>query len=121
MPAYEAILEQKNSGQLVDYLELSGRLHEALALIMRDKSIWDSRVFDFFKKQKKEFPAEAQNHFCKVIDKNLQYTGDSYYYTIADTLQQIKQINAGYAMELVGDIRLNYKRRSKLMSIIAKF
>lgn len=91
-----------------------------MALINRNTTIWDSRVFDFFKKHKRKFPSEALKHFYEVINKNLQYTGENYYYTIADSLQQIKQINTGYAMELVSEIRLNYKRRSKLMSIIAK-
>ncbi len=117
---YEKILEQKNVDDLLDYLETSGRLQECLALIKRKKTLDESNVYSFFKKNKKEFPEEAGKYFCEVIDKNLKETGDRFYHTIAKALEELKKINPTQASELLFDIKLNYKRRSKLMSIIAK-
>lgn len=117
---HEGILERENPEELLDYLEHSGRLSEGLDLVKRNKNILEDRVFNFYKKNKKRFPHDAGEYFCKMIDKNLQNTGDHYYHAIADALQQIKKINPRHADKLTSDIRLNYKRRSKLMSIISK-
>jgi hypothetical protein len=120
MSNYELILEQKAAMQLLDYLEIKNRLPEALALIKRSKNIWDTRVFDFFKKHKKIFPSEAERFFTNGINKNLEFAGDNYYHIIADNIQQLKQINSSLAAEYLADIRLNYKRRRNLMSILSK-
>ncbi|MEX2233142.1 MAG: SWIM zinc finger family protein [Cyclobacteriaceae bacterium] len=73
---HEEILEKKNPGDLLGYLERSGRLSECLDLVKRNKHIWEDRVFDFYKMNKKEFPQDAVKYFCKMIDKNLEHTGD---------------------------------------------
>ena len=57
----------------------------------------------------------------KRINDNLVGTGDSYYSKIAETVSQLKQINAGLAKEVVADIRTNYKRRTKLMGMLRRF
>ncbi len=116
---YETQLEKKNAEGLLDYLEDSGRLQDALDLIKRNKNIWGDRVFGFYKKNKKHFPAEAVKYFSKTIDENLQHTGDHYYHAITDALQQLKKIDVNLADKLKTDIRLQYKRRSKLMSMIS--
>lgn len=41
--------------------------------------------------------------------------------TAADNIQQLKQINCSLASEYLADIRLNYKRRRNLISILSKF
>jgi uncharacterized Zn finger protein len=116
---YEQILKQKAAEQLLEYLELNNRLPEALTLIKQSKAIWPERIFDFFKKHKKHFPSDAEKYFSEVINKNLEYTGDNYYYTISDIIQQLKQINKALAAEYLADIRVNYKRRRKLISILS--
>jgi len=118
---YERILEKKNPGQLLEYLEKHSRLSEALALIKRSKSIWEEDVFNFFKKHKKEFPADAEKLFCKIVEKNLENAGDRYYQAIADALDQLVKINQLVALEYIKEIRFNYKRRRNLMSILSKF
>lgn len=118
---YERILEKKIPGHLLEYLEKHSRLSEALALIKRSKSIWEEDVFNFFKKHKKEFPADAEKLFCRIIEKNLENAGDHYYQAIADALEQLVEINQLVAFEYVKDIRFNYKRRRNLMSILSKF
>lgn len=74
---YELILEQKAAGQLLEYLESKERLSEALALIKRNKNIWTTQVFGFFKKYKKNFPADAEKYFSNEIDKNIDFAGDN--------------------------------------------
>ena len=120
MSDYELTLEQKASGQLLDYLEITNRLSEAMALIKRSKNIWHTRVFDFFKKHKKIFPLEAEKFFTDAITKNLEFAGDNYYHAIGDNIQQLKQVNSSLAAEYLADIRLNYKRRRNLISILSK-
>jgi hypothetical protein len=120
MSDYELTLEQKAAGQLLDYLEITDRLPEAMALIKRSKNIWHTRVFDFFKKHKKIFPSEAEIFFTNAINKNLEFAGDSYYHAIGDNIQQLKQVNSSLAAEYLADIRLNYKRRRNLISILSK-
>lgn len=118
---YESILEQKNAGHMLEYLETKGRLSEALALIKRSKGIWDTQVCNFFKKNKKDFPIDAEKYFSGLVDKNLEYTGENYYHAIADAIQQLKQINRSLADAYINDIRINYKRRRNLISILSKF
>ena len=120
MPDYELILEQKAAGQLLDYLEITVRLQDAQALIKRSRNIWHTRVFDFYKKHKKIFPSEAEKFFTDDINKNLEFAGDSYYHAIADNIQQLKQVNGSLAAEYLADIRLNYKRRRNLITILSK-
>lgn len=117
---YELILEQKAAEQFLNYLETSNRLPEAMELIKRSKNIWHARVFDFFKKHKKIFPSEAEKFFTDAINKNLEFAGDNYYHAIADNIQQLKQLNSSLAGKYLADIRLNYKRRRNLISILSK-
>lgn len=116
---YEAILEQQLPDQYLNYLENADRLQEAMELIKRSNRIGDSRIFDFYKKQKKIFPSEAKDYFISGINKNLKFTGDSYYHNIADHIKQLKQINSSLARQMLEDIRLNYKRRRNLINILS--
>lgn len=118
LPAYEVILEERNAGELLTFLERSGRLKDALTLIRRRKDIWESQTYNFFKAYKKDFPAEAEEFFYNIIEKNLEHSGDNYYYNVADAIEQIKKVNAALASKLRKDICLNYKRRKKLVSIL---
>jgi len=105
----------------LEYLEKHSRLPEAVALIKRSKDIWENEVYNFFKRHKKDFPAEAEKLFCGIIEKNLENAGDVYYQAIADAIDQLVKINQLVAFEYVKDIRFNYKRRRNLMSILSKY
>lgn len=120
LPDYELILEQKNESQLLEYLEFKERILEGLELIKRSKNIWGTQVFNFYKKHKRSFPLEAGKYFSSEIDKNLDFTGDNYYHTIADMISQLKVINSPLAEKYLQEIRLNYKRRRNLMTILSK-
>jgi hypothetical protein len=62
----------------------------------------------------------AEKYFIGVIDKNLENTGNSYYYIIADTIKQIREINGLMAHEYLRNILVNYKRRRNLINILTK-
>jgi hypothetical protein len=120
LSGYELILEKKNAEELLDYLEKKKRLPEALALINRNKGIWDERVFSFFKKHKIIFPADAEKYFTEKISENLEVAGNSNYQAIANNIEQLKKINPSLAQVYLSDIRLNYKRRRNLITILSK-
>lgn len=118
---FEDVLRSKNSHDLLSFFEKEKRFKDALDLISDTGEFYDDTIFYFFKRNKKMLADEAEHYFLKRIDANLAYTGDSYYSKIAETIGQIKQINSKLAKELVADIRVNYKRRTKLMGMLRRF
>ncbi|MDR0796146.1 MAG: SWIM zinc finger family protein [Tannerella sp.] len=117
---YELLLEQKNNVELLRYLQNNNRLHEALALVNRRPGMSDSSVNDFFKAHKSLFPDDAAAYFSKVIEKNLQSTGDRYYEAITDAIRHMMKVNPSKANEYLNHIRTTYKRRSNLMAMLNK-
>ncbi len=115
---YEQLLEQKNAGEMLRYLEKTNRLSEALALIKRKNNIYEDQVYEFFRTHKLVFPGDASEYFCKVIDKNLQGTGDRYYEAIADAIRQLMKADLAKANEYLNSIRTNYQRRRNLIAIL---
>jgi len=115
---YELLLEQKDAGEMLRYLQKNNRLSEALALIKYKPNISDSLVNDFFRTHKILFPDDAVAYFSKIIDKNLQSTGDRYYEAITDAIRQMMKVNPTKANEYLNYIRENYKRRSNLMGML---
>lgn len=115
---FEKLLEQKNAGEMLRYLQKQERLPEALELIKRKTDISDSLLNEFFKTHKTIFPDEATAYFSKIIDLNLPYTGDRYYDAITDALRQMLKSDLTKANEYISHIRANYKRRSKLMAML---
>lgn len=120
MDRYERMLEEKNPQGMLEYLEKQGRLSEALSLLKRHDTIWDHLRYAFFKKHKKDFPEEAKTYFSGVIEKNLPYTGNNHYHTIAEALRQIRQLDEQQAAAIAADIRTNYAQRSNLMNLLAE-
>ena len=118
--AFESLLENRNSEQLLNYLESENRDQDALSLVKRSRSISDDRKFTFYKKNKEKFSDDARRFFKAAVSKNLQNTGDHYYRAIADSLKQLKQIDKASADELVLYLHQYYKRRSNLMLMIAE-
>jgi len=88
---------------------------------MGTNKIIDETKFSFFKRNKKILPSQSIEYFQERINENLSHTGESSYLRIAETIGQIKEINETLAQELITDIRTNYKRRTKLMSILNRF
>lgn len=119
--AFENILKLKNSTDFLSYLEKEKRLHEAVDLISEKGEFHDSTIFSFFKRNKKNLKPEAEQYFLNRISTNLAGTGESYYSNIAETISQLKQINTKLSQKIVTEIRMNYKRRRKLMSMLQRF
>ena len=115
---FEKLLEQKNAGEMLLYLQKEERLPEALALIKRKSNISDSLLYDFFKTHKSVFPDEATAYFSKIIDANLPNTGDKYYEAITDALRHMMTSDLTKANEYINLIRTNYKRRGNLMKML---
>ena len=118
---YENILKSKNPIELLAFYEKEKRFQNALSLIKEIEGIWEPTLFDFFKRNKKSIPSEAEQYFMSRIDENLRNTGNSYYERIAETIRQVKYINPSLATELVANIRINYKRRTNLIAMLKRF
>ena len=114
----EKILQGKNALESLEYLEEEGRLGEALKLVMVESLIWEDRRYAFMRKHKKSFPEYARTYFIARIDNNLEYTGNKYYSTIADTLKSLHSIDPPKATEIKDMIKQNYKRRINLMKLL---
>ena len=116
---YELLLEEKNAGEMLCYLQKKERLPEALALIKRKKNkLTDNQILEFFKTHKLIFPEDAATCFGEVIDKNLQDTGNRYYEAIADAIRHLAKVNRTKADEYINYIRTNYKRRRNLIDLL---
>ena len=113
----EIILKEKNPTELLNFYEKEQRFSDGLELIGYGR-IWENDVLNFFKKNKKYFIPQADIFFTERINKNLENTGDTFYLAVAESLSQLKQINPSKAKVLVDEIRVNYKRRPKLMGMI---
>ncbi len=118
---YEKILKSENPEELLKYYEKENMLQDAVSLIKESGEIWDTTLFEFFKRNKKSVPSEAEGYFVSRINENLGNAGENYYARVAETLGQVKQINPSLADKLITDIRLNFKRRTKLMAILKRF
>jgi len=119
--AFEDILKNKNPNDFLSYLEKEKRLKEAFDLISEKNKFHDNTIFLFFKRNKKDLRLEAEQYFLSRINSNLAGTGESFYAKIAETVSQLKQINNRLSQKIVADIRMNYKRRTKLMSMLQRF
>ena len=116
---YELLLEDRDAGELLRYLQQKERLPEALALVKRKKDkIYDHHILEFFKTHKLLFPEEAATCFGEVIEKNLQKTGNRYYEAITDAVRHLEKVNRAKADEYVSYIRTNYKRRRNLIDLL---
>lgn len=115
---YELIMKGKSSYALLEFLEIKGRLSEALLLIKEVNGINDDRRFQFFKQHKAKFPQESEIFFRKWISSNLQLAGDVHYRHVAEGLKHLKTINRMLASELISNIKAEYKRRRNLMKLL---
>lgn len=120
MNIYELILEKANASQLLVFLEANNRVTDALSLIKRSKNIWEEKVYGFYKKHKNEFPSDAELFFSETIDKNLGFADDNHYRLVAESILLLKQINKPRAEQYLAEIRLAYKRRRNLITILSE-
>ncbi len=117
---FEQVLKKRNPSDLLSFYEDENRLLDALSLI-KENLFYDSMLFQFYKKYKKQFKEDAEAYFLKRIESNLVDAGNSNYARVAETISQIKQINKVLTSQLLADIRLNYKRRRNLIQMLSRF
>ena len=115
---YEVLLEHNNAGEILRYLQNNDRLPEALELIKRKPNISESLQNEFFRTYKNLFPEEATYFFSRVIQKNLQKSGDHYYEIITNAIRQMMMVNPIKANEYLYLITTKYKRRTNMMKML---
>jgi len=114
----EAIAKHKNPEDLLTFYEEEDRMKDALDLIREPKLFYDDVIFEFYRKNHKWFPEEAETFLKKRIEEDLVHTGNNHYERIAESLDLMKRINPGRTQRIAEEIRANFKRRSSLMKII---
>ena len=114
------ILKNKNPEEYLFYLEKEKLFPEAVDYIKSGK-ITEYLAFDFYKKNKKYVFMDAENFFVDRINKELVFTGESHYLKIAEAIDQINMINRERAGMISVELRTNYKRRTSLIKMIARF
>ena len=114
------IFKNKNPEEYLFYLEKEKLFSEAVDFIKSGK-ISEYIVFDFYKRNKKYVLQDAENFFVDKINKELPFTGESHYMKIAEAIDQISAINRERAGKISEELRINYKRRTSLIKMIARF
>lgn len=118
---YEQILLKMRPDEGLNYLEKMNRLQEAFELVTKSTSIYEDRKKEFFKKHKTKFPAEATAFFRTLISEHLKEAGEHHYYAIVEAIGQLLVIDQKLAKQILEDIRVNYRRRRNLISLLGKY
>jgi hypothetical protein len=114
------ILKNKNPEEYLFYLEKEKLFLGAVDFIKSCK-ISEYLAFDFYKRNKKYVPKDAENFFVDRINKELPFTGESHYLKITEAIDQINMINKERAGKISDELRINYKRRTSLIKLIDRF
>jgi hypothetical protein len=114
----EEIVKQRNPEELLTFYEEETRMSDALALVQEPDLFYDEVAFEFFKKNRKHFPAEAEKFLKDRIEEDLNHTGKTHYVRIAESLDLMKRINPERSRRIAEEIRANFKRRTSLIQII---
>lgn len=120
--ALENLLRTTSVAGYARYLEEVGRLDEVLTLFRQHpRQLNRITQYDFFKRHKKKYPAEAGLIFKEVLDENLTPTGDAAYRAVVEALRHLRDVEPLEQFHArVNAIKLNYKRRSNLMAMMAR-
>ena len=114
----EVMVKQRNPEELVTFYEKENRMKDALALVQEPDLFYDEVVFEFFNKNRKHFPAEAEKFLKDRIEEDLNHAGKNHYERIAESLDLMKRVNPERSRRIAEEIRANFKRRSSLIQII---
>jgi len=117
----EEIIKQRNPEDLLTFYEEGNRMKDALELIREPKLFYDDVIFEFFRKNHKQYPEEAELFLKRRIEEDLEYTNKNHYERIAESLDLMKRINPGRSGRIAQEIRVNFKKRSNLIKIIRGF
>jgi hypothetical protein len=115
----EVLLEVKNAANFAEYLEEEKRLTEVLEIFKKYNLSVDKVQYPFFKRHKATFPTEALAVFEQILKTNLEPTGNDYYRTVVEVLQQIQALeDKPYFAVRVREIRGIYNRRRNLIQYL---
>jgi hypothetical protein len=114
----EEMVKQRNPEELLTFYEEENRMKDALALVQEPDLFHDEVVFEFFKKNRKHFPAETESFLKDRIEKDLNHTGKNHYERIVESLDLMKRINSEQSRRIAKEIRANFNRRRNLIEII---
>jgi hypothetical protein len=114
------ILKSKHPEEYLFYLEKEKLFLGAVDFIKSGK-ISEYLAFDFYKRNKMYVSRDAESFFIERINKELPFTGDSHYLRITEAIEQINVINRERAGKISDELRTNYKRRTSLIKMIARF
>jgi len=117
----EAIAKYKNPEDLLTFYEEEGRMKDAFDLIREPRLFYDDVTFEFYRKNHKRFPEEAETFLKRRIEEDLANTGKKHYERIAESLDLMKRINPGRSQRIADEIRANFKKQSSLIQIIRGF
>lgn len=115
---FEMIVLEKGFNEFILFLEKVNRIDEAEKILSTKSHYWNDFAFQFYCRNSKIFIEKSTQFMVNRIQQNLPSAGDSYYYTIAHTLKELFRFNPEKASQLLQEIRLNYKRRPNLMSML---
>jgi len=121
----EELLRKKSIHEYLAYLETENRLEEVVDIIEKKKqdfqyaSTYGFSRYDFYVRQKKTLPQKALNCFRERLNQELPQVGDKHYDLVVDALKNMKPLVADKEFQQeISNIRLQYKRRINLMSLM---
>ena len=118
----ESWLHRHNPTGYARFLEDAGRLPEVVDLFQTEpQSFKRETQYDFYKRHKKLFPAEARAVFLHALDEALPEPKERAYLAVVETLRQLQVIEPAVAFQgRVAAIRELYKRRGSLMAMLGR-
>jgi hypothetical protein len=111
----ESYFEKKKPHWYYDYLEADKRVEEMHDMLR----ILESNKLSFFTKYKHSYKDEAIDFFQTEINKELEFTGNSYYETIASYLKELQTlIEKEPFSTMVQRLKVEFKRRRNFVKIL---
>lgn len=120
--ALENLLQKANIEEYARYLEDLKRLDEVLELFRRKQRAPGFQTqYDFFKRHKNIYPEAAKVIFQQVLHQELPHPSSQHYRAVTEALIHLKAIESPTDFEArINAIRLEYKRRSSLMTMLSE-
>ncbi len=116
MADVESYFEKKKPHWYYDYLEADKRVEEMHDML----KILESNKLSFFTKYKHQYKDEAIDFFKAEINNELEFTGNSYYETIASHLKELQTLIEKEPFDaMVHRLKVEYKRRRNFVKILS--
>ncbi len=115
MADVESYFEKKKPHWYYDYLEADKRVEEMHDML----KILESNKLSFFTKYKHSYKEEAIDFFKAEINRELEFTGNNHYESIASYLKELQVLveKEPFAV-MVHRLKVEYKRRRNFVKIL---